>query len=98
MRGHEPVKQVLEINEFYDDSDQSRQRCRRRLREELLLDDESIEIILRLRSELLVAQRVVVGLQGELAVYRSERGMRLTDYRGGVVEASWRQADLPDQE
>jgi hypothetical protein len=80
----------MKTPDFYDDSDQFTQRRRRRLREDLDLDEESVEIILRLRSQLVTMQKLVVELQAELAVRRSEHGRRFVEVRRSSSEALWR--------
>ncbi len=82
---------------FYDDSDRTGHRRRRRLREDLGLDAESVEIVMRLRSQLVVIQRLVLELQAELAVHRSGRHLRLTQHLLNSAEASWRDVVYEDE-
>ena len=83
--------------DFFDDTDESQHRRRRRLREALVLDEDSVEIILRLHGQMVAMQKLLLELQAELALHHAARGLRLIEYRRASDDATWYETPSPDQ-
>jgi hypothetical protein len=69
--------------------DPSYERCCQRLKEDLGLDAEAIEVILNLRNQVTVLQSRLRRLESTLEIYQVRRGTRLTRYREVFQEADW---------
>jgi hypothetical protein len=69
--------------------DSAYERCCQRLKEDLGLDDEAIEVILNLRNQVTVLQTRLHTLESTLEIYRLRHGTRLTRYREVFQEADW---------
>ena len=65
------------------------ERCRQRLNEELGIDDESIEVILNLRSQIMALQERMRELESMLESYQAGHNSRLIKYRQVIYEADW---------
>ena len=65
------------------------ERCRQRLNEELGMDEESIEIIMNLRRQVITLQDRMRELESALDSYRSGYSARLIKYRQRFYEADW---------
>ncbi len=76
---------------------ESQHRRRRRLREALVLDEDSVEIILRLHGQIVAMQKLLLELQAELALHHAARGLRLIEYRSAGDDATWYETLSPDQ-
>ena len=63
--------------------------CRERLHEELEMDDESIEVIMNLRSQVIALQERMRELESMLEMYQSGYNSRLIKYRQVFYEADW---------
>ncbi len=85
------------MRDFYDDSDQLVQRRRGRLSDDLALDEETVEMVLRLRTQLAAMQKLVLTLQSELARYHSDRTTRLSGYRRTSIDVVWREVSEADK-
>ena len=70
-------------------TDELEERCRQRLNAELGVDEESIEIIMNLRHQVIALQDRLKELESELETYRSGYTSRLIKYRQVVYEAEW---------
>ena len=70
-------------------TDELEERCRQRLIAELGMDEESIEIIMNLRHQVIALQDRLKELESELETYRSGYSSRLIKYRQVVYEADW---------
>lgn len=69
--------------------DPAYERCWQRLKEDLGLEDEAVEIILSLRNQVTVLQSRLRRLESTLEIYQVRRGARLTRYREVFQEADW---------
>lgn len=65
------------------------ERCRERLQEELEMDEESIEVIMNLRSQVIALQERMRHLESILEMYQSGYNSRLIKYRQVFYEADW---------
>lgn len=73
--------------------DPAYERCLNRLKEDLGLDDEALEVILNLRNKVTVLQARLRTLETTMEIYESEHGSRLTRYRQVVYEAAWEETE-----
>lgn len=73
--------------------DPAYERCLQRLKEDLGLDDEALEVILNLRNKVTVLQARLRTLETTMEIYESEHGSRLTRYRQVVYEAAWEETE-----
>lgn len=69
-----------------DDLDE---RCRQRLNEALGMDEESIEVIMNLRSQVIALQERLRELESMMETYQSGYNSRLIKYRQVFFEADW---------
>jgi hypothetical protein len=69
-----------------DDLDE---RCRQRLNEALGIDEESIEVIMNLRSQVIALQERLRELEAIMETYQSGYNSRLIKYRQVFFEAEW---------
>lgn len=65
------------------------ERCRQRLKDDLGLDDEAIDVIMRLRSQVTALQVRLQQVEWTLEVFQSGHHARLVRYREEVYEADW---------
>ena len=72
-----------------NEMDAAYERCCQRLKEDLGLDDEAIEVILNLRNQVTVLQTRLHWLESTLEIYQTGYGSRLTSYRQLFYEADW---------
>jgi hypothetical protein len=72
-----------------DAADAAYERCCQRLKEDLGLDEESVEVILNLRKQVTVLQARLHRLESTLEIYQTGHGSRLTSYRQVFYEADW---------
>ena len=77
------------ISEMLRPDDPAYERCYQRLKEDLELDDDAIEVILQLRNQVTVLQSRLRRLESALQIYEVRRGARLTRYREIFQEADW---------
>jgi hypothetical protein len=77
------------ISNILDAADAAYERCCQRLKEDLGLDDEAIEVILNLRKQVTVLQTRLHRLESTLEIYQTGYGSRLTSYRQVFYEADW---------
>ena len=68
---------------------QTDERCRQRLSEELEMDDESIEVIMNLRSQVIALQQRLREMESMLETYQAGYNSRLIKYRQVFYEADW---------
>jgi len=68
---------------------QTDERCRQRLSEELEMDEESIEVIMNLRSQVIALQQRLREMESMLETYQSGYNSRLIKYRQVFYEADW---------
>jgi hypothetical protein len=72
----------------------SQERCRRRLWEVLEINPEGIEVVLRLRQQVMGLQSELRELQAQLSAYRAAQHIRIDQYRLSFDEMAW--LDPPD--
>jgi hypothetical protein len=70
-------------------ADAAYERCWQRLKEDLGLDEEAVEVILNLRSQVTALQARLHQLESKLEIYQVGYGSRLTSYRQIFYEADW---------
>lgn len=68
-------------------------RCRRRLQEDLGMDDTAAEAILHLRSQIIELQNQIRQMQIELAAHTAGQELRLSSYKNVSIEAAWVEMD-----
>lgn len=70
-------------------TDELDERCRQRLNEELEIDDESIDVIMNLRSQVITLQQRLRDMESMLQTYQAGYNSRLIKYRQIFYEADW---------
>lgn len=65
------------------------ERCRQRLHEELEMDEESIDVIMNLRSQVIALQERLREMEAMLEIYQTVHNSRLVKYREVFYEADW---------
>lgn len=80
----EPGMRLIRIH-----TDELDEHCRHRLNEELGLDEESIEVIMNLRSQVIALQQRLRELESVLGTYQAGYNSRLIKYRQVFYEADW---------
>ena len=73
--------------------DPAYERCLQRLKEDLELDDEALEVILNLRNQVTFLQTRLRTLETTMEIYESAHGSRLTRYRQVYYEAEWEETE-----
>jgi len=69
--------------------DPAYERCCQRLKEDLGLNEEAVEVILNLRNQVTALQTRLHRLESTLEIYQTGYGYRLTSYRQVFYEADW---------
>ena len=69
--------------------DELEERCRHRLNEDLGMDEESIEVIMNLRSQVVALQQRLREMESMLETYQAGYNSRLIQYRQVFYEADW---------
>jgi len=69
--------------------DPAYERYCQRLKDELGMDDESVEIIVSLRNQVMVLQARLRTLESTLEIHQVRHSTRLTRYREVFQEADW---------
>jgi hypothetical protein len=67
------------------------QRSMRRMRDELGINAAGIEVIVRLRSQIVELQQQVAEMERMLNAHATRRQTRLESYRSILIEATWRE-------
>lgn len=86
------MEKKITVTELHPD-DPAYQRCLQRLKEDLGLDDEAIEVILNLRNQVTFLQSRLRTLETTMEIYESGYGSRLTRYRQVYYEAEWEETE-----
>jgi len=68
---------------------------RRRLREVLGINGAGVEVMLRLRHQVIALQSRVRQLEAELAMWEAGQNTRLTQHRKACLEAAWQEVVEP---
>ncbi len=71
-------------------------RGRRRLQDDLGVDEAAAETILHLRSQVIELQSYIRRLEAELAVQNASQQLRLARYREGYYEATWIELEIQE--
>jgi hypothetical protein len=74
---------------WYGPSEGYESRIRRRLQDNLGVDETAAEVILRLRSQVIELQSHIHQLETELAVQYASQHIRLARFRDVYYEATW---------
>ncbi len=74
---------------WYDPPEGYESRSRRRLQDDLGVDEAATEAILRLRSQVIELQSRIRQLEAELVTQYATQHMRLARYREVYYEATW---------
>jgi hypothetical protein len=81
---------------WYADLEGFEFRSQQRLKEDLGIDEDSAELILHLRNQVIALQSRLHELEAELATYKTNQHMRLACYREVFYEGTWIELDYPD--
>jgi hypothetical protein len=73
----------------YQIDQQAEERCRQRLKEDLGLDDEAVEVVMNLRSQVKTLQTRLRQVEFTLQVMQTSQGSRLIHYRREIYEGDW---------
>jgi CBS domain containing-hemolysin-like protein len=65
------------------------ERCRQRLYEEFEMDEESVDVIMNLRSQVIALQERLREMEAMLETYQTGYNSRLIKYREVFYEADW---------
>ncbi|MDQ3829460.1 MAG: hypothetical protein M3361_09195 [Candidatus Tectomicrobia bacterium] len=76
---------------------ESERHYRRQLREVLGLNAAGVEVMLRLRSQVIALQTRLRQLEAELAMRQAGQNRRLMQHRGACFEASWQEIVDPEE-
>jgi len=74
---------------WYGPSEGYEARSQRRLKDDLGVDEDAAEAILRLRSQIIGLQAHIRQLEVELTAQNSSQQLRLARYREVYYEATW---------
>jgi hypothetical protein len=77
--------------------DESERSDRRRMREVLGINAAGIEVVLRLRHQMIALQTRVRQLETELAMWEAGQNTRLMRHRETCFEASWQEMTDPEK-
>ena len=80
---------MARTQQMHSEQELALRRCARRLRDELGVNAAGVEVILRMRQQLLDMQSQLAELEAQLAHYSRRRGVRLARYRESYFEARW---------
>jgi hypothetical protein len=78
----------------YDPSEDYESRSKRRLKDDLGVDETAAETILRLRSQVIELQSQIRQLETELTAQYISQHMRLSRYRRVYYEATWIELEI----
>ena len=81
---------------WYDPYEDHESRIKRRLQDDLGVDDAGAETIIRLRSQVIELQSQIRQLEAELAAQYASQHMRLSRYREVYFEATWIEVDVQE--
>jgi hypothetical protein len=70
-------------------TDEAIERCRKRLKEDLGLDDDAIEVVMNLLDQVTALQARLRDLESTVEVYQAGYSTRLARYRQVYYEATW---------
>lgn len=73
--------------------DPAYERCLQRLKEDLGLDEEALEVILNLRNQVTILQARLRTLETDIKIYKASYNSRMEGYRQIVYEAEWEETE-----
>jgi hypothetical protein len=82
---------------WYDPYEDFELRSKRRLQDDLGVDEAAAEAILRLRRQVIELQSQVRQLQAELNAQHANQHMRLACYRADYYEATWIELEIQER-
>lgn len=71
-------------------------RSQRRLQNDLDVDEAGVEVILRLRSQVIELQSQIHRLESDLTALNASQHMRLAQYREVYYEATWTELEIQE--
>jgi len=71
------------------EKDLAEARCRRRLLDDLELDEEAVDVVMNLRRQVIALQGRLHELEAALEIYQAESGTRMQRYRQVTFETVW---------
>ena len=80
----------------YDPYEDYESRSKRRLQDDLGVDETAAETILRLRSQVIELQSQIRHLKTELTTQYANQHMRLSRYREVYFEATWIELEIQE--
>jgi hypothetical protein len=86
----------LDIRSTFDElqpDDPAYERYVQRLKEDLGLNDEAVEVILGLRNQVTALQAHLHRLEADIQIYESSKNSRMTRYRQVYFEAEWEETE-----
>jgi hypothetical protein len=81
---------------WYGPYDGYESRCRRRIQEDLEVDEAAAETILHLRSQVIELQSQIRLLEAELTAQVASQQSRLSRYREVYYEATWIELEIQE--
>ncbi len=81
---------------WYDPYEDYESRSKRRLQDDLGVDEAAAETILRLRNQVIELQSQIRQFETELAAQYAGQHMRLSHYREVYFEATWIELDIQE--
>jgi hypothetical protein len=81
---------------WYDPYEDYESRSKRRLKDDLGVDEAAAETILRLRSQIIELQSRIRQLETELTIQNTIQHMRLAHYREVYFEATWIELEIQE--
>ncbi len=81
---------------WYDPYEDYESRSKRRLQDDLGVDETAAEAILHLRQQVIELQSKICKLEAELAAQYASQHMRLSRYREGYFEATWIEVEIQE--
>ena len=73
--------------------DPAYERCLQRLKDDLGLEEDALEVILNLRNQVTMLQARLHTLEADINIYKTSYGSRMARYRQIVYEAEWEETD-----
>jgi hypothetical protein len=73
--------------------EQAHERCRGRLKEDLGLDEEVVDVIMNLLDQVASLQARLHELESTVEIYQARYSSRLTRYRQVYYEAAWEEVE-----
>jgi hypothetical protein len=81
---------------WYDPYEDYESRIKRRLQDDLGVDEAAADTIIHLRSQVIELQSQIRQLEAELAAQYASQHMRLSRYREVYFEATWIEVEVQE--